>query len=77
MEEGAEVGRVEKTSSRRGELDEVEAKQGWATWARERDPGPPLRGAGQAWLSELTAQSARPGAQRGVISVRSIPHSPA
>lgn len=31
MEEGAEVGRVQKTSSRRGELDEVEAKQRWAT----------------------------------------------
>lgn len=30
MEEGAEVGRVEKTSSRRGGLEEVEAKQGWA-----------------------------------------------
>ena len=34
MEDRAEVGRVEKRSSRRGELDEVEAKRGWAAGQR-------------------------------------------
>lgn len=34
MEDGAEVGRVEKRSSQRGKLDEVETKWGWATGQR-------------------------------------------
>lgn len=34
MEDGAEVGRVEERSSQRGELDEVEAKWGWAAEQR-------------------------------------------
>ena len=34
MEDRAEVGRVEKRSSRRGELDEVEAKRDWAAGQR-------------------------------------------
>lgn len=72
MEDRAEVGRVEKRSSRRGELDEVEAKRGWA--AGQRMETLSLCGEATGGLGCQSSHPSQPGTWRGVIVVRSIPH---